>query len=114
MACWVKAETLRPGESREPAGSRRIAACLYRLYFDKFIAPLGGKVIEMTKQQAIHEICSISYGTLATLTGKKTYDELDQVTEQLIDKINIADVSGAERWQDVWDLIARYPGRKGD
>jgi len=63
------------------------------------------RVNEMTKQQAISAICQLSYGTLGSLTGKRTYDELDQVTVELIDKIGNIDVSGATRWQDVWGLI---------
>jgi len=60
----------------------------------------------MTKQHAISEICQLSHGTLGVLTGKRTYDELDQVIVELIDKINVTDVSGATIWQDVWALIA--------
>lgn len=61
----------------------------------------------MTKQQAISAICQLPYGTLGTLTGLRRYDELDQATAELIDKINATDVSSATKWQEVWKLCAR-------
>ncbi len=56
----------------------------------------------MTNNEAKRSLLSISYGTLATLTGLSKYDEL----AEKLDTIDNMDVSDCTCWQDVWNNVA--------
>ena len=56
----------------------------------------------MTKNEARRDLIVLSYGTLATLTGLKKYDELDDMLSNKLDAIEQTDVSECSEWQEVW------------
>lgn len=59
----------------------------------------------MTKQEAKQALCMLSSGTLANLTGIKNYDEQDKLLNNLLEKIDLVDVTNCKTWQDVWNLL---------
>jgi hypothetical protein len=59
----------------------------------------------MTNNEAKRSLLSISYGTLATLTGLNKYDELDDLLAEKLDAIDHMDVSDCNCWQDVWNKL---------
>lgn len=60
----------------------------------------------MTKNEARHDLVMLSYGTLATLTGIRKFDDLDDMLSAKLDAIEHTDVSECSKWQDVWEKLA--------
>lgn len=58
----------------------------------------------MNKINAKREFSQLSSGTLATLTGKKTYSELDMELENILTFIDNTDISECENWKSIWNL----------
>lgn len=56
----------------------------------------------MTKNEARQTLAMLSYGTLASLTGVKKYDELDDMLAAKLNVLEQTDVSECSKWQDVW------------
>lgn len=59
----------------------------------------------MTTQEAIREILTLSDGTLANLTGLRTYKALQGWSNNIIPVIEAADVSKCRTWVDVAKVI---------
>ena len=62
----------------------------------------------MTKFEAIRAINGLSYGTMAVLTGKHTYAELDSITGEWFNAILNAPehaFKACETWVDVYNTI---------
>jgi hypothetical protein len=59
----------------------------------------------MTTIEAQRSLVLLSYGTLATLTGIKTFDELDDMLSEKLEAIENTDVTDCSRWQDVWNKL---------
>jgi hypothetical protein len=59
----------------------------------------------MTKTEAKTELKLLSSGTIATLTGKRTYDEVDAIINEKLELIDKVDVSNCKTWVDVWELL---------
>lgn len=61
----------------------------------------------MTNEEAVRELAIISYGSLANLTGLKTYSEIDAFMDPLFDMLlnGEVDVSKCETWVDVWNAV---------
>lgn len=60
----------------------------------------------MTKKEARLALKTLTSGTLATLTGLKTYDQLDYMLDQKLDRLEHVDVSHCKNWIDVWEALA--------
>lgn len=60
----------------------------------------------MTKNEARHALVMLSYGTLATLTGVREFDELDDILSIKLDAIENTDVTECSKWQEVWTKLA--------
>ena len=59
----------------------------------------------MTTIEAQRSLVLLSYGTLATLTGIRMYDELDDMLYEKLEAIENTDVTDCSRWQDVWNKL---------
>jgi len=59
----------------------------------------------MTKSEAIKAIVRLSYGTIATLSGYKRYDDIDRLVEDIVAKIENSEIktNRCKNWQDVWN-----------
>jgi len=59
----------------------------------------------MTKKEARLALKTLTSGTLATLTGLKTYAQLDIKLDQLLRRVDSRDVTHCKNWVDVWDVV---------
>lgn len=61
----------------------------------------------MTKEEAVKEFIASPYGLLATLTGLKTYAEIDAFTKPIIENLlsGEVNVSRCGTFSDVWNKV---------
>ena len=59
----------------------------------------------MTKDEAVEAIWGLSCGTLATLTGLRTYDQIDAYCRKLTFDLQSVDVTDCKNWVDLWEVL---------
>ncbi|HZK53484.1 MAG TPA: hypothetical protein VFC84_04760 [Desulfosporosinus sp.] len=66
----------------------------------------------MTKNEARNTLVMLSYGTLASLTGVREFDKLDDLLSAKLDTIENTDVTECSEWQDVWRKLEQKGAEK--
>ena len=61
----------------------------------------------MTKSEAAKELRLLSAGTVGTLTGLKKYSDIEKLIDNLVVRLQRADVYNCKNWQEVWGVLYR-------